>query len=58
MTFLFDELTQLIINFRSRLEIQKTRSEKNEEIREQEVEMRNLREDLANLEADINRNGY
>jgi structural maintenance of chromosome 3 (chondroitin sulfate proteoglycan 6) len=40
---------------RSRLEIQKIRSEKSEEIREQEEEMRKLRDDLAKLEADINK---
>ena len=41
--------------FRSRLEIQKIRSEKSEEIKEQEEEMRKLRDDLAKLEADINK---
>lgn len=40
---------------RSRLEIQKIRSEKSEEIREQEEEMRKLRDDLATLEAEINK---
>ena len=40
---------------RSRLEIQKTRSEKSEEIKEQEGEMKKLRNDLAKLESDINK---
>ncbi|XP_023344565.1 structural maintenance of chromosomes protein 3-like [Eurytemora carolleeae] len=40
---------------RSRLEIQKIRSEKNEEIKEQEEEMRKLRDDLAKLESEINK---
>ena len=42
---------------RSRLEIQKIRSEKNEEIKEQEEEMRKLRDDLAKLESEINKVG-
>merc|ERR1712001_262421 len=40
---------------RSRLEIQKTRSEKTEEIQSQEDEMRSLRLKLNEIEADINR---
>ncbi len=40
---------------RSRLEIQKIRSEKSEEIRKQEDDMRKLRDDLATLEAEINK---
>merc|ERR1712013_928303 len=40
---------------RSRLEIQKTRSEKSNEIRGQEEEMKTLRDDLSKLEADINK---
>jgi len=40
---------------RSRLEIQKTRSEKNSEIISKEDEMKTLRDDLARVEADINK---
>jgi len=40
---------------RSRLEIQKTRSEKSNEIKGQEEEMKTLRDDLSKLEADINK---
>merc|ERR1719150_2884482 len=40
---------------RSRLEIQKTRSEKNSEIIQKEGEMKQLRDDLAKVEADINK---
>ncbi|XP_059093382.1 structural maintenance of chromosomes protein 3-like [Tigriopus californicus] len=40
---------------RSRLEIQKTRSEKNEEIITQESDMKKLRNKLHEIEADINR---
>jgi structural maintenance of chromosome 3 (chondroitin sulfate proteoglycan 6) len=40
---------------RSRLEIQKTRSEKMEEITSQEEEMRELRQKLNDVEAEINR---
>jgi len=40
---------------RSRLEIQKTRSEKNSEIISKEDEMKQLRDDLARVEADINK---
>ena len=40
---------------RSRLEIQKTRTEKTEEIQSQEEEMRNLRTKLNDIEAEINK---
>jgi len=40
---------------RSRLEIQKVRSEKNVEIKGQEEEMKQLRDDLSKLETDINK---
>merc|ERR1712241_62536 len=40
---------------RSRLEIQKTRSEKSDDIRAQEEEMKQLRDDLSKLETDINK---
>merc|ERR1711962_869674 len=40
---------------RSRLEIQKTRSEKSDDITDQEEEMKKLRDDLAKVEADINK---
>ena len=40
---------------RSRLEIQKTRTDKNNEIISKEAEMKTLRDDLAKVEADINK---
>ncbi len=40
---------------RSRLEIQKTRSEKMDEITSQEEEMRELRQKLNDVEAEINK---
>ena len=40
---------------RSRLEIQKTRSEKMDEITSQEDEMRELRQKLNDVEAEINK---
>jgi len=40
---------------RSRLEIQKLRTEKNKEIKDQEQDMKQLREDLTKLETDINK---
>lgn len=40
---------------RSRLEIQKTRSEKMEEITSQEEEMKDLRQKLYDVEAEINK---